>query len=211
MTEPTSVTEVRKLREQFHPFCKDSLGWNFETPVGSLHWKIYELALKYKPKKYGEIGSGIGVSASCVAYPSPETHLYLYDSPGHGYGGFGGSDEYLIHHMTKFAKGRCTLNLGDSQTQTAKDMIISNGPYDMFNIDGDHSYIGAKSDYDTVKKCLAEKSILIIDDITHIAHKEDLTRLFNEALEEIKSIHKNVRSEVIEEGTGVGIIYINID
>jgi predicted O-methyltransferase YrrM len=162
---------------------------------------LFRVAETFKPKRYFEIGSQGGFSASVIACASQETELFLFDCPGCGYGGFSESTKYLEEHMGRFALNRHHIAYGPSQNMF--EIMKTNAPYDMLYIDGDHSYGGAKSDWDMVKQLAAMNAKILIDDITHIAHAEELNRLFDEMV-----IETGCRFEKLKEETGIGVIYL---
>jgi hypothetical protein len=169
--------------------------------LGPLWSSLIFLSKTKKPKKFLEIGCQSGISSSMVALSSINTELFLFDFPNGGSGGFEGSQYFLEKHMESFAKNRYQITYGESQKN--KDVIIENGPYDLINIDGDHSYEGAKADWEIVKKCISKNSIVLLDDITN-QHHTYLLDLFNEMLNE--NLHSDFYINKNE--TGVGVLFI---
>jgi predicted O-methyltransferase YrrM len=206
--EYTSVEDVRK---EFNPEVIDGIAGRLVQTMES-HRKIWSLIKEYKPLKYLEIGSQHGFSASIAASANKDMHLYLFDWAGNGNGGHTTSADFLKYHMEKFAEKRHTITFGDTQSAEISQKIIDGGPYDFVFIDGDHSYAGARHDFDTVLRCISDKAIIIFDDTSNPGHAVDLTKLYHEMVKEIENIGL-VKTELIkiDDPLDVGLGYYIID
>ncbi len=208
MKEFKNIEEMRKeIHQEVLEGSTGKLGMTMES-----HRMLWKFVKEYKPKKYLEIGSQHGYSASVVATADQDVELFLFDWAGGGNGGHPESGKYLEYHMNKFAKGRHKISYGDTQTEEISNLIVENGPYDLIFIDGDHSFGGAKHDFTTAFRCLSDKCIIVFDDTDNQAHAEDLTNLYHEMVIKIGEIGF-VKSEIItiDHPDDVGLGYFIID
>lgn len=131
--------------------------------ISQLHTTLLEFASVLLPKRYGEIGSRFGNSAGAVAIASADTQIRCFDLPDAGWGGRLGSDVCLRRVLSHFAPSRHIVNFGDSRE--SREKIRSEGPYDLFLIDGNHSAEAALFDFETVLPAMSGGGVIIIDDL----------------------------------------------
>lgn len=75
---------------------------------------------------------------------------------------------------------------------------------DFLFIDGDHSYIGAKSDYDMYSKIVRSDGIIALHDISPIEGTSQVSKLW----EEIKQTNYTDEFLFDSTGKGIGIVYV---
>ena len=144
-----------------------------------LNWYAHD----FQPKNYLEVGVRRGRSMAQVLVNSPETEAYGFDMWIPGYAAEDNpGPEFAIAEMEKLgARKPPTLIVGNSHETLPSFFSNPDNPqeFDLINIDGDHSYAGAKMDLDIAFAHLAPGGVLVFDDISHHAHPE-LTTLWDE-------------------------------
>lgn len=141
----------------------------FGCDISEIHLLLPRLIKNIKPKKYGEIGSHAGRSAFFAASSSEEyqTEIYCFDYPNAGWGGQFGTQFFLEKSLNLTAKNRHKIYYGDSHSELIKKEIVNNGPYDIFLIDGDHSFQGMVEDFESVYHTINNNGLILIDDLYH--------------------------------------------
>ena len=144
-----------------------------------LNWYAHN----FKPKNYLEVGVRRGRSMSQVLVGSPDTDTYGFDMWIPGYAAEENpGPEFVLSEMEKLGvKKQPTFIVGNSHETLPSFFSNPEHPqeFDLINIDGDHSYSGAKMDLDIAFSHLAPGGALVFDDISHHAHPE-LTTLWDE-------------------------------
>ena len=156
------------------------IGYPWPVHPTQLYPFLYEKALPLSVKRYGEIGSHIGCSMSYVSLVNPDTEIFCFDAPNNGWGGHEGTDGFLSQAISEFASGRAKTFFGNSHSPEIKQKIKENGPYDLFLIDGDHSYDGALEDFLAVIGNMNPGGVIVMDDL--MWHTDALNRLFDDLL-----------------------------
>ncbi|MFZ3138518.1 MAG: putative sugar O-methyltransferase, partial [Thermodesulfovibrionales bacterium] len=157
----------------------------FETIV-VLNW----FAHNFKPANYLEVGVRRGRSIVQVLGESPSTKAFGFDIWIEDYGSIPEQNihttnpgpEFVLSELKKLnISSEPTLFKGNSHETLPSFFADSNNPqyYDLINVDGDHTYYGAKLDLDVAFEHLAPDGALVFDDINHHAHPE-LRGLWNE-------------------------------
>lgn len=99
--------------------------------------------------------------------------------------------------------------LGDSHDPNMVDEMRSHGPYDWVFIDGDHSYEGAKADFDNCLPMLAPGGVVVFHDI--VKHPGDdrigVWRLWAELNERYKMRTMEFITSPDQEQCGIGILF----
>ena len=141
----------------------------------------------FQPKNYLEVGVRRGRSMAQVLIGSPDTDAYGFDVWIPGYAAEENpGPEFVLLELEKLEIGKQpTLIAGNSHETLPSFFSNPEHPqeFELINIDGDHTYSGAKMDLDIAFAHLAPGGTLVFDDISHHAHPE-LTILWDEYKEE---------------------------
>jgi len=150
----------------------------FETIV-FLNW----YARSFHPVTYLEIGVRRGRSIAQVMVESPGTQAFGFDLWIPNYAGQPNpGPEFVIRELLNLGVKRLPgFWVGRSQVTVPLFLLDPCVPrrFELINVDGDHTYEGARADLQTTFRCLADGGAIIFDDITHPAHP-DLMRLWAE-------------------------------
>lgn len=140
-------------------------------------------------KKVLEIGVYQGGTMMAWTYMAqPNAYLLGVDLPSGPFGG--GFDVAQAKKIKSLAKLGQTIELmpADSQNPRIVEVIRRQGPFDFIFIDGDHSYEGAKQDYENYFPMLAEGGVMAFHDIVeHTNTDVQVHKLW----QEIKSKHES--------------------
>jgi hypothetical protein len=122
------------LKAQWHPNDPDTPDEDMER-----YYKCkFSLALSLQPKVIGEIGVRAGYSAFAFLSAAPEAEYVGYDADQ---GQWGGQRGFTAHAEKLLAPFRHTITYMDSQ-----ETVRYSRPFDLFHVDGDHSYAGCLHD-----------------------------------------------------------------
>lgn len=119
-----------------------------------------------QPKNILEVGvyKG-GTLRAWTNVVSPDAQIIGLDLPGGPYGG-GFTEEELpeIESLAQFNQ-KITLIAKDSHDKKTVKEIAKFAPFDFIFIDADHTYEGAKTDFDNYMPLLAEGGIMALHDV----------------------------------------------
>ncbi len=150
----------------------------FET-ISFLNWYAQSL----RPLTYLEIGVRRGRSLAQVLVESPGTQAFGFDLWIANYAGEANpGPEFVIRELLHLGVQRLpAFWAGRSQVTVPLFLLDPAVPkrFELINVDGDHSYKGAREDLEAAFGCLADGGGIVFDDITHPSHR-DLLRLWNE-------------------------------
>lgn len=164
--------------ENYQNALDKELSW-FDTPT-FLNWYAHH----FKPTNFLEVGVRRGRSMSQVLVESPETKAYGFDLWMSYYASILENGVYpIVNPGAAFVIGELkklgVINLpllidGNSHETLPAFWSDANNPeqFELINIDGDHSYEGAKLDLDIAFEHLAPGGALVFDDINHPTHPE---------------------------------------
>ncbi len=145
---------------------------NWFDLISFLNW----YARNFQPKNYLEVGVRRKRSLAQVLVESPETKAYGFDLWIQEYAGtHNPGPEFVISELRNLEiKNIPSLIQGNSQEKLPSFFANPDNPqeFDLINIDGDHTYVGAKSDLDIAFSHMAPGGALVFDDIAHHAHPE---------------------------------------
>jgi hypothetical protein len=165
---------------------------------------LYEVlehyAKTYKPQVYMEIGVREGDSLmSVLSVHSPEL-LVLCDQWGPHYGGSNRQSHRHIETLLESVSYPYSVLFydGDSKQTVPTIKVLP----DMVLIDGDHSYAGCMADLINVWSIIPDKSLVLVDDITHPAH----TDLKQCVLDFVAKHDDAVIKEMLYDRQGVAVI-----
>lgn len=122
---------------------------------------LYSFAFAQRPKRYGEIGTAQGGSASIVRAAlddagSQESRLFLIDMRFD----LSNPEREYLRRTASFFEG-----LSHEQIDLARQ--AAGAPFDMMLIDGDHSYEGVKRDIDLAYDRVAPGAYILLHDAYH--------------------------------------------
>ena len=166
---------------------------------------VAKISLSRNIFKYLEIGCQVGQLVALSAIFNPDAYIFAVDLPGGPYGGMWDSERYLITNLERFASKRYKYFLGNSFSSAARTFIKNNAKYDLAVIDGDHSYMGCKQDFENVLPFMQKNGIIIFDDLINSGPRHELNILFDNILK----LNPHLESEKVLEGGGYGILYLN--
>jgi predicted O-methyltransferase YrrM len=188
--------QVRKLRTKFyignivrkHPELKTAFSITSHlTPEE--RYTLFTLA-KNK-KNILEIGSYIGCSAACfgAAIQHSGGRIFCIDTWQNDAMTEGGKDtSFEFKNNTKQFTSFITPVRGFS-TEVVDEVRRLTPMVDLFFIDGDHSYEGAKADWESYKRFLTPGSIVVCHDI---GWAEGVVRVVNEDIKPLVSSHNSL-------------------
>jgi predicted O-methyltransferase YrrM len=173
--------------------------------------RFAEIVGDLRPRVAVEIGTFLGGSLFVICRLSePDALIVSIDLPdGRFGGGYGRYRPALFRSFTQ-RKQRLELIRGDSHSQEVLSQLeatLRGSPIDLLFIDGDHTYEGAKRDFDLYSPLVRKGGVIALHDISpgHPEGDVGVPRLWDE----IKSAHKH--EELIEGpnqgGYGFGILY----
>ena len=164
---------AKKTRDPSNKSFKE-VGWSFR-PNYERGLLIYSLIRKARSSSYLEIGFGRGYSSLCAAKA-------MYDA------GIDGKimiidpffDEQHINTLSKIFPSQwfSMMNFVKSTSDNALNQISDK--FDFIYIDGDHTYPGAKTDWDCFSPHLADGGIVAFHDVMH--GFDGPTRVFAESV-----------------------------
>lgn len=184
INEPTKAHENRgSVSQKYENYLK--LLKNNNQPKGRHCWRVAEWLCSHKGdfKSILEIGRDKGHSLGLFKHLWPESKIISIDIVEHKEV-FGILDLFKAHDSVKLING----GISNLRTEKIFDLVL---------IDGDHSYSGAKKDWEGIQQNIKEGSIVIFDDLDHPG---GCGRAFFEVVSK-----GSYRTEQIE---AMGIVYI---
>ena len=174
--------------------------------------KLLKILKDLNPKIVLEIGTaGGGTLFLFTKTANPEATIISVDLPG-GYFG-GGYAKWKIPIYKSFAKRRQKIHLvrANSHNRNTFELvknILGGRMVDFLFIDGDHTYEGAKRDFNMYSRLVKEGGIVAFHDIAK--HPPETGCNVNEFWNEIKNINESL--EIIEDTNlkwgGIGVIFL---
>jgi len=173
--------------------------------------RFLEVVRKEKPKTLVEIGTAQGGTLLMLCRViSPEATIISIDLPQGPYGG--GYPAWAAPFYRAFARRTQKIHLlrANSHTEETRDRLrsILNGQtIDFLFIDGDHTYPGARQDYELYSPLVTPGGMIGFHDIAPNSPSEEygVPRIWTE----LKSGHRN--EEIIEDlgqrGYGIGLLW----
>jgi len=161
--------------QAFQESIREKTLW-FDSPV-FLNWYAHN----FKPVSYLEVGVRRGRSIAQILIESPETIAYGFDMWIPNYGSIPEQGIHVTNPGPSFVIEEL-YNLG---IRNLPALIVGNSheklpgfwanphnlqQFELINIDGDHTYEGAKLDLDIAFAHLAPGGVMLFDDINHPSH-----------------------------------------
>jgi predicted O-methyltransferase YrrM len=179
--------------------------WQFKEEIAGLAAEIEKL----RPKVVVEIGTANGGTlflASRLA--DPNALIISIDLPGGKFGG--GYPDWKIPIYKAFARKEQVVELirGDSHAPATFDQVknlLGGRKVDYLFIDGDHTYEGAKQDFERYSQLVRPGGLIGFHDI--VVHKGSDCKVF-ELWQEVKRsyVHKEFVNDWDQNCYGVGVI-----
>lgn len=165
-----------------------------------------------KPKKILEVGVYKGGTLKAWTHVADENAQIIgLDLPGGPYGG--GFTEEELPTIESLAQGNQTIKLiaADSHSKKTVKQISQYAPFDFIFIDADHTYEGAKKDFENYMPLLADGGILALHDV--VEHTRHPGVEVHKLWEEIKQKYRT--TEMIDNDYpsdwnpwgGIGVVY----
>jgi predicted O-methyltransferase YrrM len=173
---PTPETEGQDL---FYQWAQARFGCNWRYADSTT--VLMAASMLLRPKSFLEIGVRRGRSAAAVAMASPDCAIYGFDLWMEGYGGLDNpGPDFVRGELAAIGHtGELTLTSGDSARTVPA--FLGERPdlfFDIINVDGDHSVMGAARDMANVLPRLKVGGIIVFDDISSAPHLQRVWRWF---------------------------------
>lgn len=141
------------------------------------------LADLLKPERYLEIGVRRGLSMAMVAGCVPECDITGMDVWIENYAGISNpGPDFVREEMQRVGfSGKLDFITGDTRDTLPEYVASQPGLFDLINVDGDHTYEGARSDLWLSILLLRKGGVLIFDDI----HGEFVSKVWADCKEEL--------------------------
>ena len=164
-----------------------------------------------KPQAILEIGTGSGGTFYLFArIADPHANLISLDLPGGSFGGGYGKHKITLYRSFAGPNQKIHLLRADSHQEATVDKvekILDNSKLDFLFIDGDHSYEGAKKDFETYTRLVKKGGIAAFHDIT--PHPSATGCRVHDFWKEIRQAFRT--EEFVEDWDqgrgGIGVIY----
>jgi predicted O-methyltransferase YrrM len=175
--------------------------------------RFAEIVARLNPKLLLEIGTSHGGTLCVLSrLAAADGVIISVDLPAGEYGG--GYKWYHIPIFRSFVSGKQRLHLlrGNSHSPTietaVRDIVGKDRKFDLLFIDGDHSYSGVKSDFETYVDLVRPGGMVAFHDIAE--HPPDLKCEVSQLWRELKGKYRH--EEIIESHdqgwAGIGILYV---
>lgn len=158
-------------------------------------------------ESYLALGIGNGGSFAMECFFMKETLKNAVEVDNLAYGSQIGQNEIeilsMIENVRPFMGKDCNIQFYKDTTDEYFKQLSKTAKFDVIFIDADHSYEGAKKDYDNSLKHLSKEGLIIFHDINSEACP-GIQRLWKEAKKEHKSNWELIHSNTC----GIGVIQV---
>jgi predicted O-methyltransferase YrrM len=189
-------------------------GDGFLRPMQNTHeiTELLRMVQTRKPKRVLEIGTAKGGTLFLLTRAAADDALIVSVDLPFGING-GGYPDWKGEIYHKFAKPAQTLTLmrANSHLAGTRDKvkaIIGDEGFDVIMIDADHSYEGAKADYDLYSPLAAAGGLVVLHDV--LVNRFDAEINVAPLWKELKAKHGTAAKEIVdhpEQGNfGIGVI-----
>jgi len=165
---------------------------------------------KRSPRRVVEIGTAQGGTLFLMLTSLPASgHVVSIDLPRGPFGGGYAHWKIPLFHAMSWGGPRLTLLRGSSQTQEMRDRVLDvlGGPADFILIDGDHSYGGAKRDFELYRDIVAPGGLVAFHDIVSGTPEKvgGVPAVWRELREQYR--HTEFVRDWNQGGFGIGVLY----
>jgi predicted O-methyltransferase YrrM len=173
--------------------------------------ELLEELKKHSPRRLVEIGTAQGGTLFLMLRSLARTsHLVSIDLPHGPFGGGYAHWKIPLFHSMSWGGPRLTLLRGSSQTTEMRDRVGATlgGPADFVLIDGDHSYAGAKRDFELYRDIVAPGGLVAFHDI--VSGKPEKVGGVPALWQELKARYryKEFVRDWKQGGFGIGLLYL---
>ncbi|MGB2713740.1 MAG: class I SAM-dependent methyltransferase [Vicinamibacterales bacterium] len=207
-------TVLDRLTPSQHSDSVQSMYRKAREKFGS-HWRyadvltaLWAAATFLKPKSYLEIGMLRGRSASVVGSIVPDCAIYGFDLWIEGYaGGENPGPDFVRNELRTIGhRGEVAFTSGDSKATVPAFLDAHPGLYfDLINVDGDHSVMGAAIDLANTLPRLKVGGIVVMDDVRW---SPALLRVWQRAVKQSKCF---ASWEYLDAGFGIAVAIRTLD
>lgn len=141
----------------------------------------------------------------------PNAKIVSLDLPGGKFGG--GYEKFKIHFFTKFAIKNQRIFLIRGNSHSAKSMsyiknIVKGEQLDFLFIDGDHSYLGVKTDFLMYSPLVRKGGLIAFHDICKgpFDSAGEVNKFWNQIKKSYK--YEEIIQSSCQEGFGIGVLYV---
>lgn len=172
--------------------------------------QLLEFLAPRKPKSILEIGVYKGGTVMAWTHiADDEARIFGIDLPGGEFGGGFTTEEAMT--ISKLWQRQQSIDLFgvDSHKQSTIDMISQYAPFDFIFIDGDHTYEGAKQDYESYYPMLSENGVMAFHDIVEHTNRDVKVHLLWEELKQKNKVKEFIDSDFpTDHGSwgGIGVL-----
>lgn len=188
-------------------------GSGFLRPMQNEHeiTQLIEKLLKIRPRTILEIGTARGGTLFLFCRSAaPDAQIVSLDLP-YGRNG-GGFPEWKVPIYQEFAEPgqRLTLIRADSHMTQSREQVeraVAGGKFDLIMIDADHSYKGAKRDFELYSPLVSERGIVVLHDIlpNRFDPEIDVHRLWEEISVSYKC--EEIVADYHQGNLGIGVVF----
>jgi len=163
------------------------------------------------PSRLVEIGTAQGGTLFLMLRSLPaRAHVVSVDLPRGQFGGGYPHWKIPLFHAMAWGGPQLTLLRGSSQTAEMRDRVRASlaGAADFILIDGDHSYEGAKRDFDLYRTIVAPGGMIAFHDIVPGASDKvgGVPALWKELRSQFR--HREFVRDWNQGGFGIGVLYV---
>jgi len=188
-----------------HPF----VAWQVPGELTALG----EILAPLRPECALEIGTASGGTLLFLArLASPQATMVSVDLPGGRFGGGYSSRRRWFYQ--RFARRRQQIHLlqGDSHSAGMRDRVravFKVQPLDYLFIDGDHSYAGVKSDFETYGPMVQKGGVIAFHDIVEGKPENvgGVPKFWGEVKPRYR--HKEIIRDPRQGGCGIGVLFVD--
>lgn len=169
--------------------------------------RLLEIYQWQKPRRVLEIGTLEGGTLyQWLKHGDCLEHVTCVDLPGARWGKPDTWNGNMWGDWAQLADVNLSLIAGDSHDEKTITAVQEHGHYSFIFIDGDHTYSGAKQDFDTYSAMLSPNGIIALHDI--VKHDDPAVGVW-QLWREIKKSYENTIELISHEGQrhmGIGVV-----
>ena len=172
--------------------------------------KLAAIVRREAPRVVVEIGTYKGGTLCIWCRSNPHAELIVsIDLPEGPYGGGCDSrrDKLYKHFLFDNPRARMALMRRDSHAEATLaelESVLGSRAVDFLYIDGDHTYEGAKKDFEMYSPLVTKGGIVAFHDIVTRSQECGVWKLWNQLRQE----HKHVEFVDLSDNKGIGLLYL---